>query len=127
MNLPLHTGLLGALEAGLIAFLVAVLMYALWHWLARVAGLSVGHVIGWSSLCAAAAGAGLDSWNLFSLGFMRLESPLYARLALAGIHDPDSLGVRVVCEFAGAGAGIVLGWWLFSHRSSRRHAAHEGE
>ena len=54
MNLPLHTGLLGAIEAGVVAFLIAVLMYALWHWLARAAGLSVGHVIGWSSLCAAA-------------------------------------------------------------------------
>ena len=127
MNLSLHMGLLGAIEAGLIAFLVAVLMYALWHWLARAAGLSVGHVIGWCSLCAVAIGAGLDAWNLFSLGFMRLESPLYARLALAGIHDPDSLGVRVVCEFAGAGIGIVLGWWLFSHRSSQRRAMREGE
>ena len=127
MNLSLHMGLLGAIEAGLIAFLVAVLMYALWHWLARAAGLSVGHVIGWSSLCAVAIGAGLDAWNLFSLGFMRLESPLYARLALAGIHDPASLGVRVVCEFAGAGIGIVLGWWLFSHRSSQRRAMREGE
>lgn len=123
MNLPLHLGILGALEAGLIAFLVAVLMYVLWHWLGRAIGFSVGHVIGWSSLCAVAVGAGLDAWNLFSLGFMRLESPLYARLALAGIHDVDSLGTRVVCEFTGAGAGIVLGWWLFSHRSSAGHAA----
>lgn len=123
MNLPLHLGTLGALEAGLIAFFIAVLMYALWHWLSRAIGFSVGHVIGWSSLCAVAVAAGLDSWNLFSLGFMKLESPLYARLALAGIHDVDSLGSRVVCEFTGAGLGIVLGWWLFSHRSGARHTA----
>ena len=56
-----------------------------------------------------------------------VQSPLYARLALAGIHDPDALGTRVVCEIAGAGAGIVLGWWLFSHRSSQRPAVNEGE
>ena len=116
MNLPLHMGMLGALEAAAIAFLIAVLMYALWHWLGRTIGFSIGHVIGWSSVCAALAGAGVDAWNLFSLGFMRLESPLYARLALAGIHDVDSLGTRVVLELAGVGAGIVLGWWLFSHR-----------
>ena len=123
MNLPLHLGLPGALEAGLIAFAVAVLLYALWHGLSRAFGFSVGHVIGWSSLCAALVGAGLDSWNLFSLGFMKLESPLYAKLALAGIHDVDSLGSRVVCEFTGVGLGIVLGWWLFSHRLATNRRA----
>ena len=123
MNLPLHMGLLGALEAGLIAFAIAVLVYALWHGLSRAFGFSVGHVIGWGSLCAAAVAAGLDAWNLFSLGFMRLESPLYAKLALAGIHDVDSLGTRVVCELTGVGLGIVLGWWLFSHRSAANRRA----
>ena len=35
MNLPLHFGLLGTLEAGLIALLVGLLVYALWHRLCR--------------------------------------------------------------------------------------------
>ena len=35
MNLSLHTGLLGALEAGLIAFAIGLLVYALWSWVRR--------------------------------------------------------------------------------------------
>jgi len=38
MNLPLHFGLLGTLEAGLIALLVGLLVYALWHRLCRALG-----------------------------------------------------------------------------------------
>jgi len=116
MNLPLHLGLLGALEAGLIALLIGVLVYALWSWVCRRVGLSIGHAIGWSSLIAVGIGAGLDAWNLFYLGIMRLESPLYARIALQQIHDPESLGARVLLEITGALTGVVIGWRWFSHR-----------
>ena len=51
------------------------------------------------------------------LGISRLESPLYARLALKGIHDPDGLGARVVLEVAGALAGVVIGWQWFRKKS----------
>ena len=114
MNLPLHLGLLGALEAGLIALLIGVLAYGLLHWIVRKLRGSVGHSLGWSFVVAAAIAAGIDAWNLFYLGMMRLESPLYARLALQGIHDADSLGTRVVCEIVGAGLGVLIGWQLFS-------------
>ena len=114
MNLPLHLGLLGALEAGLIALLVGVLAYGLWRWIVRAADGSVGHAIGWACVTAIIVAAGIDSWNLFYLGMVRLESPLYARLALQGIHDAGSLGTRVVCETIGALVGVVLGWQLFS-------------
>ena len=67
--------------------------------------------------------AGLDAWNLFYIGMVKLESPLYARLALAGIHDADNLGTRVMLEVIGAVSGSVLGWWLFSHR----HAAQDAD
>lgn len=123
MNLPLHTGLLGALEAGMIAFLVGVLVYAGWAWVCRRTGLRIGHAVGWGAAIAVAIGAGIDAWNLFYLGMSRLESPLYARLALAGIHDADSLGTRVLLEIVGALAGVVLGWWRFSGGLAGRHAS----
>ena len=116
MNLTLHTGLAGALEAGLIAVVVGVLVYALWAWVCRRSGMSIGHALGWGAAIAVAVAAGIDAWNLFYLGISRLESPLYARLALAGIHDPDHLGTRVLLQVVGALTGTVLGWWLFSVR-----------
>ena len=114
MNLPLHLGFLGALEAGLIAMLVGVLAYALWHWLMRTFGGTVAQTVGWAGLTAVVVAGGIDAWNLFYLGIMKLESPLYARLALQGIHDPGSLGARVVMEVTGALVGVVIGWRLFS-------------
>ena len=48
MNLPLHLGFLGAMEAGLIALLVGILSYGLWHWQMWRAGASEGHAIGWA-------------------------------------------------------------------------------
>ncbi len=114
MNLPLHFGLLGSLEAGLIALLVGLGVYWISQALCRRAGLSLGHAIGWACLAGVAIGAGWDIWNLFYTSIVRLESPLYARLALQSIHDPDQLGGRVVLEVAGALAGVGLGWRLFS-------------
>lgn len=117
MNLPLHFGLLGSLEAGLIALLIGLGVYWVSQSLCRRAGLSLGHAVGWACLAAVAIGAGWDIWNLFYTSIVRLESPLYARLALQSIHDPDQLGGRVVLEVAGALAGVALGWRLFSAES----------
>lgn len=115
MNLPLHFGLLGALEAGLIALFVGLLAFAAFHALSVRLRWSPGHSIGWSCLAAVAIAAGLDIWNLFYLGVVRLESPVYARIALQSIHDPNGLGTRVVMEIAGAVAGVALGW-VIAHR-----------
>ena len=123
MNLSLHTGLLGALEAGLIAFAIGLLVYALWSWVCRRTGLAVGYAIGWGAVISLLLAAGIDSWNLFYLGMARLESPLYARMALQGIHDADNLGLRVVMQILGVLAGTVLGWWLFSHRPAAATAS----
>lgn len=117
MNLPLHFGLLGALEAGAIALLIGLLVYAVWHWIAARAGLHHSHAIGWSCVMAVVIGAGIDGWHLFYLGVVKLESPVYARLALQKIHDPDSLGARVALEAIGAAVGVVLSRLAFSARS----------
>lgn len=127
MNLPLHLGFPGAIEAGLIALLVGILAYGIWSWLMRRVDASVGHAIGWACVSAVAVGAGVDAWNLFYLGIMKLESPLYARLALQGIHDPESLGARVVCEVAGALAGVAVGWQLFSGGFRKNSVPEQGE
>lgn len=112
MNLPLHLGWLGVLEATLIAFVAGVLCFAFWHWLCRRTGWGEARAIGWACVSAIVIAAGIDSWNLFYLGVAKLESPVYARIALAKIHDPDFLGTRVVLEWTGALAGVVLGWIL---------------
>lgn len=127
MNLSLHTGLLGALEAGLIAFFVGLLVYGLWAWVCRRSGWGIGYAIGWGAAIAVVIAAGIDSWNLFYLGVARLESPLYARLALQGIHDADSLGTRVVFEVVGALTGTVVGWWLFSGRHGHHDSGNTPE
>lgn len=123
MNLPLHFGLLGALEAGAIAFLIGLLVYAAWHAIAARTGLHPSHAIGWSCVIAVAIGAGIDAWHLFSLGVVKLESPVYARMALQRIHDPDALGTRVALEAIGAVVGVVLSRLGFSARSSAREPA----
>lgn len=118
MNLVLHYGLLGSLEAALIALAIGFVVFALWWQVCRRVGLSHGHAIAWACLVAVIIGAGVDAWNMFYLGMMGLESPLYVRLALARIHDPDQLGTRVVLEVAGAMIGVGLGWSMFSSRPS---------
>ncbi|KAB7768053.1 membrane protein [Xanthomonas maliensis] len=119
MNLPLHFGLLGSLEAGLIAFALGVLLFALVERVGRRLQFTHGHVLGIAFLLTVAIGAAYDIWNLLYTSIVRLESPLYARLALAKIHDPNELGSRVVLEVVGAIAGVALGWRLFSsiHRA----------
>ena len=110
MNLPLHLGWLGVLEATAIAFLVGIISWLFWRWLAQRAQWPEARAIGWSCVCAIAIAAGIDSWNLFYLGVVKLESPIYARIALSKIHDPDFLGTRVFMAWVGALSGVVVGW-----------------
>lgn len=116
MNLPLHTGWLGVLEASAIALAIGFLVFLFWHFLCRRLHWSDARAVGWACAVAVALGAGIDTWKLFYLGMMKLESPLYARLALAGIHDAERLGARVVCEILAALCGVGVGWLSFSRR-----------
>lgn len=122
MNLPLHFGLLGSLEAGAIALLVGLLVYFLWQHLCRWLRWSRELALGWACVMSVAIAAGIDMWKLFYMGIVRLESPFYARIFLSTIHDPNELGTRVVLEIFGALSGVALGWVLFSSRSW-----HEGQ
>lgn len=117
MNLPLHFGWLGVLEAALIAFVIGILCFLAWRWLSLRLGWPESRAIGVACCCAVVIGAGIDSWNLFYLGVVRLESPLYARLALAKMHDPDFLGTRAFLEGSAALAGVVVGWILVASRN----------
>ena len=120
MNLPLHLGWPGALEAGLIALVVGLLAFALFHAIGTRARWPHGHAIGWASLVAVAVGAGIDAWHLFYMGVVRLESPVYARIALSKIHDPDGLGIRVLMEVIGALSGVALAWLIAERKRHPR-------
>lgn len=118
MNLPLHLGWLGALEAGLIALLVGALAYALFHAIGARGRWAPGHAVGWACLASVAVAAGTDLWHLFYMGVVKLESPVHARVALSGIHDPDGLGFRVVMEILGALSGVAIAWMLAAKRQA---------
>ncbi len=120
MNLSfLHTGWLGALEAGGIAFLVGVLLFALWHALARSQEWPEGRAIGWAAITSVVVAAGIDMWNLLPLFFVNPGSAARIGTALAGIHDPGGLGMRVVFELGGALLGVVLAWTWVESRAGR--------
>ena len=120
MNLPLHVGWLGVLEAAGIALLVGALCFALFHWLGVRNRWAHGPSLGWGCLAALVIATGIDAWNLFYMGVVRLESPVYARIALAKIHDPDFLGTRVLMSSIGALSGVALSWMAL-------HARRDGE
>jgi hypothetical protein len=108
----LSTGIAGALEAGLIALAIGALVCALCHHLGRRAGWKQGTEIGVAFVATLFIAAGVDAWDLFHLSIIRLESPFVIERTLGDIYDPAFLGTRVVFEFCGAMAGVMLGWYL---------------
>ena len=123
MNLTLHTGWPGALEAGAIAFAVGLLAYLLLHFVARAMRWPAGHAFGWAAFAALVIGAGIDLWHLFSLFFVNPGSPARVQVALSGIHDPSGLGTRAVMEIFGALAGVLLAWMWFESRPKDRNSS----
>jgi hypothetical protein len=108
----LSTGIAGALEAGLIALAIGALVCALCHHLGRRAGWKQGTEIGVAFVATLFVAAGVDAWDLFHLSIVRMESPFVIERTLGEIHDPAFLGTRVVFEFCGAIAGVMIGWYL---------------
>nr|WP_255682276.1 hypothetical protein [Luteimonas sp. BDR2-5] len=108
--MPLHFGWLGVLEAAAIALVVGILCYLLFHWIGARNRWAHGPAIGWSCLAALVIATGIDAWHLFYMGVVKLESPVYARIALAKIHDPNYLGTRVFFSAVSALCGVALAW-----------------
>lgn len=123
----LHLGIAGALEAGAISLLVGVVLHGLAHALGRRNGRSHAGEIGWSFVATLLASASVDMWNLLYMGIVPLDSPVVIRRILSTIHDPDTLGVRVICEIAGAALGVMLGWLLWTGALRNHLAASRGD
>jgi hypothetical protein len=115
----LSFGMPGVFEAAAIALAVGLLAALVAHWIGRVSGWKQGTEIGVALVATLVVAAGVDAWDLFSLSIVRLESPYVIMRTLETIHDPDFLGTRVVFEFAGAVAGVMLGWYLAVGRPKR--------
>jgi len=108
----LSTGVAGALEAGAIALLIGAILCAFCHHLGRRVGWKQGTEIGVALVVTLVVAAGVDAWDLFHLSIIRLESPFVIARTLGDIYDPAFLGTRVVFEFCGAVAGVMIGWYL---------------
>ncbi|HEU4669253.1 MAG TPA: hypothetical protein VFR91_00975 [Dyella sp.] len=113
-------GLVGGLEAGAIGAVAGAVLFALFHAVGRRGGWSEARKIGWSYLLATALAAGADLADLFYFNYGRLQSLTLLRAKLAGVHDPDNLGLRVLCELVGVGVGIWLAWQTIRWRAHRR-------
>lgn len=107
-------GITGGVQAGVISAAAALLLFFLFHWLGRRNGWSYGPQIGWSFLAATFLTASGDAWDLFYFNYGRLQSLQLLKAKLAEVHDPDSIGLRVLCELLGVAVGIYVGWGLCS-------------
>jgi len=50
------------------------------------------------------------------MGVVRLESPVYARIALQKIHDPNFLAARVFMSSVGALSAVARAWMAMHAR-----------
>ena len=112
-------GFIGALEAGVISLLVGLVVMLLMHRLTR-RSFSHAKQIAWAYIAAMVLSGARDVANLLYFSVVRINSITLLRLKLAAVHDPDSLGLRVMGELAGAAVGVYLGWVLCGgHRKPR--------
>jgi hypothetical protein len=112
-------GIVGGIEAGVISALAALLLFGVFHWLGRRHGWNYGPQIGWSFLLATTLTASGDLWDLLYFNYAPLQSLQLLKAKLALVHDPDSIGLRVLCELLGVAAGIYIGWVVCSGNGRR--------
>ena len=119
-------GIVGAIEAGAISLVAGLLLFLLLHWLGRRYHWCDARKIGWSFLLASVLTVSGDLWDMFYFNYTNLQSTILLKAELAEVHDPQNLGLRVLCELLGVSLGIYLGWVLIgghrSHRGGNRHA-----
>jgi hypothetical protein len=108
-------GAVGGLQAGAIAAAVGFVLFAAVHWVGRRNGWHHGRELTVGYLLTVAVAGGGDMWNLlyFSLAPVG-DSIQLLKTKLAQVHDPDSIGLRVLCEFLGAAFGTYVSWGIFS-------------
>jgi hypothetical protein len=111
-------GFVGGIEAGLISALAGLLLFGVFHWLGRRNDWSLGPQVGWSLLLTTILTASGDLSDLFYFNYAPLQSVPLLKLKLAQVHDPDSIGLRVVFELVGVALGIYVGWVLCSRNGS---------
>jgi hypothetical protein len=111
-------GYVGGFEAGAIGAIVSLIAYILLHLYGRTQGWHVALEIAWATLLGMVVAGGSDLWNLFYFNYGRVQSLQLLKVRLAEVHDPDSLGLRVLFEFLGVCIGVYLGWLLFGRRRS---------
>ena len=107
-------GFVGGIEAGVISALAGLLLFVVFHWVGRRNGWSYGPQIGWSFLLATIVTASGDLSDLIYFNYAPLQSLQLLKVKLAQVHDPDSIGLRVMCELVGIALGIYVGWVLCS-------------
>ena len=115
-------GVLGALEAGAIALVVGIIVFAVFHAIGRRNGWHYGAQFGWSYLVTLSIAASGDLADLVYFNYGQLQSLQLLKAKLASVHDPDSIGTRVFFEFVGAGVGLYLSFLLFTLIARRRGA-----
>ncbi len=113
-------GIVGALQAGLISALAGALLFVLFHWLGRRNGWGPGAPIAWGFLLGVLFTASGDLADLFYFNYGQLQSLVLLKAKLALVHDPDSMGMRVLAEFLGVTLGVYLGWLLCHARCMQR-------
>ncbi|MDE1893331.1 MAG: hypothetical protein KGM46_02705 [Pseudomonadota bacterium] len=116
-------GIIGGLQAGLVSLLAALLLFLYFHWLGRRHRWSYGRQIGWTFLLACVLTVSGDLWNLFYFNYAQLQSLELLKAKLALVHDPEHLGLRVLCELLGVALGIYLGWASCNASWRRRFGA----
>ncbi|KJV36747.1 hypothetical protein [Luteibacter yeojuensis] len=107
-------GIDGALQVGGIALLAGIVAYVVVRLIGKANGWSHGLELTLAALLAFFLAGGEDIWNSFYFNFVPIQSPQLLRVKLAAVHDPDSMGLRVLFEMMGALVGTGIGWAAFS-------------